>query len=463
MLKFQDENMPTGFTIFGVKLFIIFIVFVPNVFAAAPSQNFPSGIRPGDGYAGRLEAYDSSPDLRARMARFDLSAGWFYRDKIDEDLYFLDPRWCPANELPYLLYTPKDARKPVPMVVYFGGTGEHGTNLVEQFRQTTIFAKLTSPEFQKRNPCYVFAPMFPKGASASSGLPEHPNPMLDLVCDTMFAIIKETKGPPVDRKRIYATGLSFGGGAAYSLLCAYPGRFAAAIPVSCTVSAFILPKKQPVNYWLLYNENGYRHPAMQNLLTNTAHVVRERGGDFRSSSFPDAGHNAWDKAWSEDVVWEWLFSKTSDGSPIAAASSGSPAARPASPKPSAGRYLEGAICAASIPGAEGHEPAHGADNLEATWYASAEPAKRGDWWMVEFPEPVSGRVVISSGTNAGKGRLSSGRVESSSDGKFWNRCGSFSSATGECRFTQRGPAKFFRVLPEHTRPETLILREVNVE
>jgi hypothetical protein len=72
--------------------------FAPSVSAAAPSHKFPNGIRPGDGYSGKLEAYDSSPELRSRMTRFDLSAGWFYRDKIDEDLYFLDPRWCPANE-----------------------------------------------------------------------------------------------------------------------------------------------------------------------------------------------------------------------------------------------------------------------------------------------------------------------------------------------------------------------------
>ena len=92
-----------------------------------------SSPRPGHGYPGRLETYDTTPELRRQMARFDLTAGWFRRDSLPPEAeYYCNPAGCPVNELPYLLFSPTRGRKPVPRVLYFGGTGEHGTNLVDQ-------------------------------------------------------------------------------------------------------------------------------------------------------------------------------------------------------------------------------------------------------------------------------------------------------------------------------------------
>jgi len=165
---------------------------------AAPSQHriqehgssgkvYPQNVRPGHGYPGRLEVCEITPDLQMKMDRFDLTAGWFRRAPINPETYRYEPHRCPVNELPYLLYTPKRGRKPVPMVLYFGGTGEHGTNLVDQFRQTTIFAKLTDPKFQDRHPCYLFAPMLPKDGVIRSGQTGSPSNLSDLVCDAMYA------------------------------------------------------------------------------------------------------------------------------------------------------------------------------------------------------------------------------------------------------------------------------------
>ena len=89
--------------------------------------------------------------------------------------------------------------------------------------------------------------------------------------------------------------------------------------------------------------------------------------------------------------------------------------------------------------------------------------KRGDWWRVEFSEPVTGRIVVHSGTRDGADRLSAGRVEVSRDGRFWNRAAPFSRTTGTCAFIQRSPIRHLRVLPEPAKPEVLTLREIVVE
>ena len=106
-----------------------------------------------------------------KMERFGLTAGWFRRAPINPETYRYEPHRCPVNELPYLLFSPKRGRKPVPMVLYFGGTGEHGTNLVDQFRQTTVFEKVTSPDFQKPTPATSSPPCSRRAASSEAVRP----------------------------------------------------------------------------------------------------------------------------------------------------------------------------------------------------------------------------------------------------------------------------------------------------
>ena len=419
-----------------------------------------SSVRPGYGFPGRLAAYDVTPQLKKHLDRFNLSAGWFYREPIDlKTLKDWQAKELLANELPYLLFTPKRGQKPVPVVIYFGGTGEHGTNLVAQFNQTTIFSKITSPEFQKKHPCYLFAPMVPKD-SVLRCLKAQGTPMSDLVCDALYAVIREANNPPVDTNRVYLTGLSFGGSAAYTFPFGYPGRFAASLPVAGFTNAHPVPEEHPGNFWLLYNEHEYASEEMQRVLEEVTRAVTERGGEHRSSSFPDKGHNAWDKAWREDAVWDWVFSKTADGKPVAQSTG---PAKPVAPQKRFGLFLDDAICTAAKPGRDaGTGPERAADGLEATCYVSAEPVTRGDWWQIEFATPVSGRITVKSGYRDGKSRVKSARVETSSDGTSWTPCGRFLRASGECRFDSRDAVKYLRVVSESQTGEQLVLREVEI-
>ena len=424
---------------------------------AAANAGAPEGPRPGDGCPGRLEPYAESPELKARMSRYGMTAGWYRRDPLPATTNVIP--WadgCLVNELPYLLVSPKHGRRPVPMVVYFGGTGEHGTNLVLQFNQPVVFDRLSSPAFQSENPSYVFAPMLPKGGVVRHAMPVGSSPLADLVCDAMFAVVASLKDPPVDTNRLYLTGLSWGGVAAFELSCGYPGRFAAAVPVSCIQTPLRIPPDKPGNYWMFHNETSFRSKGSRWAIREMARIVRSGGGDFRCSTFPDGGHDAWRKAWQEDATWAWMFSRTADGKPVRRVRS------------VRGRMSDpvsrmGVACSASVSGVdERHRPEHGADGLDATCYISARPVVRGDWWMAEFPEPVSGRVTLFTGTKDGDGRLSSGRVETSRDGHRWSRAGAVARKTGAAAFDVRSGVRFFRLLPEPSHPEVLTVREIRI-
>ena len=405
-----------------------------------------SNARPGDGYPGRLAPYPSTLELRKKMARFRLSAGWFHRNPLPPNTNGWLVADCGASDsLPYLLFSPRRVNYPVPMVIYFGGTGEHGTNLVRQFNQSVVFEKVTSSDFQRRNPCYVFAPMLPEGGQIRHALPVGTSALSDLTCDAMYAVIASLKRPPVDTNRLYLTGLSWGGVAAFELSCGYSGRFAAAVPVSCIQTPLRIPAAKPGNYWMFHNESSYRSEGSQWAIREMDRIVSAGGGDFRRSTFPDRGHDAWSKAWREDAVWDWMFSKRANGKTVPSAA-----------------LLPNAVCTASVPGADdAHGPERAADGLDATCYISKEPMSRGDWWMAEFAAPIMGRVSVLTGTREGRGRLTSGFVEVSSDGRNWTRAGKVQRRTGIAAFDADG-IRFLRVRPEPPRPEVLTLREVRI-
>lgn len=263
--------------------------------------------QPGFGYPGRLEPYASMPEMQEGLVKFGMTAGRFRRDALPTG--YVGRVKLQANELPYLLFSPRRGAKAVPMVVYFGGTGEQGTDLSLHFRQTVLFSRLTEAEFQKRHPCYIFAPMLPKGAVIRAALPGERSLMADLVCDALYAVIAAQRTPGVDTNRLYVTGLSWGGVAAFELACGFPGRFAACVPTACIQSPLRIPRKRPGNYWMLYNENSYKSEWSQSAIREIEQIVRSGGGDFRCSTFPDRGHDAWRKAWCEDAVWEWAFQR----------------------------------------------------------------------------------------------------------------------------------------------------------
>ena len=123
-----------------------------------------------------------------------------------ETLYPREPPFCPTNALPFLLFRPRNPHVgKLPLVMYFGGWGEMGTDLLQQFRQSAVFERLCDAEFQKRHPCILFAPMLQRRHVAVGNGPGDPSPAQQLVCDAMYAVIRSLGPGAVDTNRIYLT------------------------------------------------------------------------------------------------------------------------------------------------------------------------------------------------------------------------------------------------------------------
>ena len=117
--------------------------------------------------------------------------------------------------------------------------------------------------------------MVPKEAQIAC-LKEWSPPMADLVCDAMYAVIRGAKTPKVDLNRLYLTGLSYGGRAAWTFPFGYPGRFAASIPVAGYANAETVPDSNPGSFWFVYNEGEYASEKARRGLADMARVVAER-------------------------------------------------------------------------------------------------------------------------------------------------------------------------------------------
>lgn len=383
-------------------------------------------------------------EARADMARYSLKA-YGNRDA--------------TNVVKGLLFTPKAVgMNALPMIVYIPGNGEI-EDVARQFRQRAIFDRVTSAEFQEKYPCFLLALTPPASATTIlGGMPGHPTGLQKALRDFVLDICRMQTKPKVDLNRLYVTGFSYGGMGAYALAQHFPGTFAAAVPIAALPP---LPeyfdKGHPGSWWHFHNEGDYsRHGIDVQQIEEFAKLVNGAGGDFRVGTFPAEGHDAWTKGWHEDAVWDWMFSKSLKGSVKQLTKKG----RNSEPVPLS---LSSAVCTASVPGKDdGHGPERVVDGLDATWYESATPFSKSDWWQVDFVSPLRGMFVLVSGDATGGRMLRNAFVESSSDGKKWVRAGSFSGKDGVCSFVSRGRVRFLRVKSGAAKPQKVCLRRLKV-
>ena len=364
-----------------------------------------------------------------------------------------------TNRVKALLFTPKPmGTSALPMVVYIPGNGELG-EVGRHFRQPAILDRVTSRAFQEKYPCFLLALTPPRGATTLlGGMPDRPTALQAAIRDFVREIASRQKRPKVDLDRLYLTGFSYGGCGSYALAQHFPGLFAAVVP---TAALPPLPeyfvKDKPGSWWHFHNEGDYaRHGVDVRQTEAFAKLVNDAGGDFRIGTFPAVGHDAWTKAWREDEVWDWMFTKSLKGP----AKRLTRAARRAAPVSAS---LDAAVCSASVAGAgSGHGPERVVDGLDATWYESERPFGRDDWWQVDLGGAVRGRFVILSGAADGSKKIRDGYVEISPDGRRWTKVASFSNRDGTCSFASRTAVRYLRVRSRSAKPQTVCLRRLKV-
>ena len=127
-------------------------------------------------------------------------------------------------DIDYWLYTPKDAEKSMPLIVYLhGGSGRGGDleliTAVDGFPQYLRDGKI-SPQ------AYVIIPQIPSSARGWAEMKK----------DIRLLILEVCREYMIDECRISLTGHSMGGTGAWMLALSYPDVFAAVAPLSGSIA-----------------------------------------------------------------------------------------------------------------------------------------------------------------------------------------------------------------------------------
>jgi predicted peptidase len=193
----------------------------------------------------------------------------------------------------FLLYLPQGFTRAgntrYPLLVFLHGSGESGSD-IEQVK------KHGPPQFLQTRADFPFIVVSPQADNARTGFdPDAMNLLLDELLRRL----------PVDRQRIYLTGLSMGGYMAYGWASAQPERFAAIAPVSGAFDPDDACKLKSVPIWAF-------HGATDDVVKTAddqamVDAIKACGGDIRFTVYPDVGHWAWDPAYADPKLYEWLL------------------------------------------------------------------------------------------------------------------------------------------------------------
>jgi predicted peptidase len=205
-----------------------------------------------------------------------------------------------VNEtLNYYLYFPEDytakTKEKFPLLLFLHGGGESGDSLITVKRNGPPKLIVQGKKF----PFLILAPQNP-----------YQNKWWNTraVKQLLDSIVANNA---IDTDRIYLTGLSRGGGAAWEMVVQYPNTFAA-MAVVCGMTpvpyASWINREMPI--WVFHGDQDKSIPVTES--DTMVAKLKEMGYDIQYTRYSGVGHNSWIQAYDTEELYEW-FEEQSKG------------------------------------------------------------------------------------------------------------------------------------------------------
>ena len=120
-------------------------------------------------------------------------------------------------------------------------------------------------------------------------------------------ILEKTLGEePVDRNRIYLTGLSMGGFGTWDLATRKPELFAAVAPICGGADNSKVAVLRDVPLWAVHGDADNAVPVVRS--RSAVDALKAAGGNPVYVEMPGVKHNSWTPAYSDaDGLLPWMF------------------------------------------------------------------------------------------------------------------------------------------------------------
>lgn len=234
---------------------------------------------------------------------------------------YTDEKTGETFTLPYRVYYPSsynesDSAK-YPLLFFLHGHGECGTDNELHIRVLNKANRLINMVMEQDN-CIIIAPQCPCNVKYEWVPVNHkwdtgsreltPEPTMGLAA-AMKILDKFLANDKVDKKRVYAAGISMGGYGTWELITRRPEVFAAAVPVCGSGIPSMADKLVDIGIWAFHGEEDGTVPAQGT--RDMEKAIKEAGGTkMKATYFPGVGHDSWIPAYETEGLIEWLFAQS---------------------------------------------------------------------------------------------------------------------------------------------------------
>jgi predicted peptidase len=214
-------------------------------------------------------------------------------------------------KLPYRLLKPAhiESGKVYPLVLFLHGAGERGTDNEKQLKYLPTW--LASDENRQKYPCFVIAPQCPDEMKWSNvpwdGRESEPLSNISRPMQAVVGILDNViEHYPIDRSRIYLTGLSMGGYGSWELAERMPERFAALVPICGGGDETKADRLINLPTWAWHGDADQAVPVERSRRMIAA--IEAAGGKPKYTELPGIGHDSWTPAYTGPAgLLPWLF------------------------------------------------------------------------------------------------------------------------------------------------------------
>lgn len=208
----------------------------------------------------------------------------------------------------YQVFLPDNysAKKKWPVMVFLHGAGERGT---DGRLQTQVGL---GPILRQQSRSFPFVVLFPQCEDKESRLlpgwrADGPDGQ------RVLAMLDEVEREySIDTKRRILTGWSMGGYGVWHLAAAHPDRWSALMPIASGADPSIASRLPDIPTWIIHGQRD--NVVRPSAVTGLVKALKAKDREAWFTLLPQAGHDAWQVAYSSSEVQKWLQNPNSTGS-----------------------------------------------------------------------------------------------------------------------------------------------------